>query len=309
MRNCPFCESSNARRFGARRGATFLRCASCRSIYRDVEYQAFERLHVEAFEEDEFLDRVIASLGTKPATEAWDRLELPGTTVLEIGPGAGHLLAGAAARQRGVIAVESSARHRAFIEQTWGIKAIFPSMEDIPADLTVDTILAINVLEHVYDVASFLASIGKHLVPGGLFYFSAPNADALVCSVVRTMWSMFKEPDHVSFPTSASIRAAASKAGLIVEQVWSAEMALETPVGLAVAGRDRWRERGVAGDLVASTSSRGTGPRTENIGGRGSRALARLDSARWARYEPSSVACALLGRAGTIRARLRRPAN
>lgn len=307
MRICPFCESVNARRFGIRLGATFLRCNSCRSIFRDLDRDAFERLHDEAFEEDEFLDRVIAQLGTQPAVDAWDRLGLTGVTVLEIGPGGGHLLAGAAARQHTVFAVESSARHRAFISHTWGIPTVFASMDDLPADFTVDTVLAINVLEHVYDITSFLSAIRRHLVPGGVFYFSAPNAEALVSSAARTMWSMFKEPDHVSFPSRAGVRAAASRLRFIVERVWSEEMAFETPVGLAVAARDLLSERGIERAPTASAVKHAAEPETRPIGGQGSRALARLDATPWARYEPFSVACALLGRAGTVRAKLRRP--
>ena len=307
MRECPFCGSGVAQRFGDPLGAEFVRCRSCRSIHRDLDHDAFQRLHDEAFEEDDLLDRVVAGHGTEPVIEAWDRLDLPGSTVLEIGPGAGHLLAGAASRQRTVMAVETSARHRAFIRQAWGIETLFASVDDIPTGLAVDTILAVNVLEHVYDISSFLVSIRRHLVPGGIFFFSTPNAEALVCSLARTMWSMFKEPDHVSFPSRAGVGVAASEAGLIVERVWSSEMAFETPVGLGVAARDLWRERHLAAVGGLSTTDPAGHPGATATGGGGSRALARLNTARWARYEPSSVVCGRLGRAGTVKAVLRRP--
>lgn len=309
MRECPFCESASARRFGTRHDATFVRCNSCRSIYRDIGSKAFQRLHEQAFEEDEFLDRVIAAAGTKPDFAAWDRLELPGATILEIGSGAGHLLAAAAARHRNVIAVESSARHREFIQRTWGIDTLFRSLDELPPALTVDAIVAVNVLEHVYEVSSLLSAIRRHLVPGGVFYFSAPSADALVCSLIRTMWSMFKEPDHVSFPSRAGVRAAARKAGFVVEHLSSDEMAFETPVGLGVAVRDRWRDRPLRDGAVASLTTPAVGLPTKAIGGAGSRALARLNAVTWARYEPSRIACVILGRAATIKATLRRPLN
>lgn len=306
MRACPFCGSTTAQRFGHRHGAQFLRCRSCRSIYRDLDVEAFERLHEQAFEEDDFLDRVVAGHGTEPASQAWDRLDLPGSTVLEIGPGAGHLLAGAAVCGRRVMAVETSARHRAFIREMWGIDTLFESIDDLPADLAVDAVVAINVLEHVYDIASFLKSIRRHLVPGGNFFFSTPNAEALVCSMAKTQWSMFKEPDHVSFPSRAGACAAALEAGVVVERVWSDEMAFETPVGLGVAARDLWRERYSAAQRAYTSGPANDGGATITSGG-GSRALAKLNGARWARYEPSSLVCARLGRAGTVKAMLRRP--
>lgn len=298
---CPFCGSLRSSPFGRRRGGEFRRCRSCRSIHRPMSDEAYGRLHDDAFEHDDFLDRIVAARGAIPATDVWDRLQLPGTTVLEIGPGAGHLLAGAAQRHRTVTAVETSARHRAFIRSTWGIDAVFPSMDELPDGLQFDAVVAINVLEHVRHVDAFLDQICRRLRPGGVLFVSTPNAEALVCSVARTMWSMFKEPDHVSFPSRAGVRAAAVRAGLDVEALWSDEMAFETPVGLVVAARDLWRERTRPEGVLVPAGGSGTAP----VGGRGTRAMASISARRWARFEPSSRIAGGLGRAGTVKARLR----
>lgn len=305
VRACPFCASKGGRRFGARRGAEFTRCRACRSIHRQIGPDDFDRLHAEAFEEDDFLERVIAGRGVEPDLLAWDALGLDGRRVLEIGPGSGHLLAAAAARHRTVSAVETSARHRAFVRRTWGIEAVFASLEEVPPDHVVDLVVAINVLEHVYDVRAFLAAIGERLVPGGSLFVSTPNADALVCSLAGTMWSMFKEPDHVSFPTRRGLASAATAAGLLVDRVWSGEMAFETPVGLGVAVRDRWKERPTVG--APPTDPAGDPPAPVEVAGRGSRLLADLSRHRLARYEPTSAMVARLGRAGTVKAVLKRP--
>lgn len=305
VRACPFCASTDGQRFGVRRGAEFTRCRRCRSIHREIGLDGFDRLHAEAFEEDDFLDRVIAGRGVEPDFVAWDALALGGGRVLEIGPGSGHLLAAAAARQRRVSAVETSARHRDFVRRTWGIEAVFASLEDLPADHVVDLVVAINVLEHVYDVRGFLAAIAEHLAPGGSLFVSTPNADALVCSLAGTMWSMFKEPDHVSFPTRGGLASAAGAAGLVADRVWSGEMAFETPVGLGVAARDRWKER-TAFDAAPVDDDGHPGPPAE-VAGRGSRLLADLSRHPLARYEPTSALVARLGRAGTVKAVLRRP--
>lgn len=306
MRECPFCGSGNRQRFGSRLGAEFIRCRSCRSIYRDITIEEFDRVHEDAFEEGDFLERILAGYGREPDVKAWDRLALPGSSVLEIGPGAGHLLAGAAARQRTVFAVETSARHREFLRESWGIERLFASMASLPTDLRVETIVAINVLEHVYDIGPFLASIREHLVPGGVAFLSTPNAEALVCSLMRTMWSMFKQPDHVSFPSRVGLRTAASKASLVGDRIWSGEMAFETPVGLGVAGRDLWKERHAVEVGTAQVVGPSGAPRAPATTGRGSRALADLNRSRAARYEPTSVVLARLGRAGTVKAVLRR---
>ena len=127
----------------------------CRSVYRDLTAGKFEQLHGEACQDTRFVDSSVATARLEPASARWEELSLPGTSLLEIGPGSGHLLAAAHKAGRSVAAVESSEVHRAFIRDTWGIRSLYPDITAIPDGLLYDSVVAINVLEHVYDIATF----------------------------------------------------------------------------------------------------------------------------------------------------------
>ena len=80
----------------------------------------FEQLHGEAHQDTRFVDATVAAVGLEPASARWDKLSLPGRSLLEIGPGTGHLLAAAHKAGRSVAAVESSKVHRTFINDDVG---------------------------------------------------------------------------------------------------------------------------------------------------------------------------------------------
>src|ERR1700753_1182218 len=110
-RRCPFCGSDSSRFIGTRVDA-WAKCLNCRSIYRDITTDRFHQIHYEAFQDSEFIEASVAFTGLAPSDELWDSLALPGESVLEVGPGSGHLLAAARRAGRSVEAVESSKVHR-----------------------------------------------------------------------------------------------------------------------------------------------------------------------------------------------------
>ena len=116
------------------------------------------------------MNSMVAAVGLEPASARWEGLSLPGTSLLEIGPGTGHLLVAAHKAGRSVAAVEPSEVHRAFIRDTWGIRSLYPDITAIPDGLLFDSVVAINVLEHVYGIITFLSSITKLLAPDGVLF-------------------------------------------------------------------------------------------------------------------------------------------
>ena len=157
-RRCPFCRSDSSRAVGTRVDI-WAKCQNCRSVFRDITPARFQQIHDEAFQDSEYIDSSNALIGREPLCARWDGLALPGGSVLEIGPGSGHLLA--AAREAGcsVEAVESSAVHRDYIRDTWGIGSLYSTMDEIPDGRAFDAIVAINVFEHIYDIAAFLCAV------------------------------------------------------------------------------------------------------------------------------------------------------
>ncbi len=226
--------------------------------------------------------------------------------MLEIGPGSGHLLA--AAREAGcsVEAVESSAVHRDYIRDTWGIGTLYSTMDEIPDGRTFDAVVAINVFEHIYDIAAFLRAVREVLTPGGTFYLSTPNALSFEATALRAWWAMCKVHDHVSFPSSSGLAMAAQASGLRIERIWSTGLPFEFPVSALIAARDRSRTRRGLG-RAAEQSLAATGPALESgkVNPGAKTALARFYSAA-APFDPVYRLSGALGRAGSLKARLTR---
>lgn len=311
-RRCPFCRSNSSRIIGTRVDV-WAKCLNCRSVFRDITPARFQQIHDEAFQDSTHIDSVLALAGDQPLRSVWDLLSLPGGSVLEIGPGSGHLLA--AARQAGctVEAVESSAVHREYIASAWGIDSVYAAMDEIPAGRTFETVLAINVFEHVYDIAAFLCAVRKVLAPGGTFFLSTPNASSLEVTVLRTWWSMCKVHDHVTFPSAAGLAVAARESGLRVGRIWSAGLPFEFPVSALVAARDRVRAgRGLArpGPTAEPAQAQPGAPAGATPEGGGAGPAAKAALARFysmaAPLDPAYRVLGALGRAGCVKARLTR---
>jgi 2-polyprenyl-3-methyl-5-hydroxy-6-metoxy-1,4-benzoquinol methylase len=310
-RRCPFCRSEVSRIIGTRVDP-WAKCLNCRSVFRDITTARFDQIHTEAFQDSTHIDATLAFAGEQPLRALWDLLALPGGSVLEIGPGSGHLLAAASQAGCSVQAVESSAVHRDYIRNAWGIGPVYATMDEIPAGRTFDTVMAVNVFEHIYDIAAFLRTVREVLAPGGTFYLSTPNAASLEATLLRTWWSMCKVHDHVSFPSSAGLAAAARESGLSVGRIWSTGLPFEFPVSALVAARDRIRARRSTGPPAAATSPAGTPARPaparlpEGAGGVNpavNAAIARFYSMA-AAFDPAYRVIGALGRAGSVKARL-----
>lgn len=307
-RRCPFCRNDSSRAVGTRVDV-WVKCLSCRSIFRDITPARFQQIHNESFQDSEYIESSVALTGRGPSSALWDALALPGASVLEIGPGSGHLLA--AAKQAGcsVEAVESSALHRGYIRDAWGIDSVYATMDEIPADRAFDTVVAINVFEHIYDIAAFLRAVRKVLAPAGTFFLSTPNAMSLEATVLGTWWAMCKVHDHVSFPSPTGLARAAREGGLRVGRIWSTGLPCEFGVSALTAARDRVRERRgigkpaepVQGQVLDQVQAlAGPGP----AGGSFNRtALSRFYSIA-APFDPAYRVLGALGRAGSVKARL-----
>jgi SAM-dependent methyltransferase len=282
-----------------------VRCRNCRSVFRDITPARFAQIHDEAFQDFGYIESLSAFTGDRPLHALWELLALPRGSVLEIGPGTGHLLA--AARDSGcpVEAVESSAVHRDYIRDTWGIGAVHSTMDEIPAGRTFDSVVAINVFEHVYDIAVFLRSVRNVLAPGGTFYLSTSNARSLEAALLRTWWPMCKVYDHVSFPSPAGLAIAAQHSGLRVGRIWSAGLPFEFPVSALAAARDRaLAHRGVKpSDSGRTTDKPVCTSGNENSAPGAKTALGRFYALAGPLALTSQVLGAL-GRAGSVKARL-----
>ena len=301
-RQCPFCFSTSGRVFGVR-GGVWIKCKECGSIFQDITVEQFEQLHHEAWQTHAFVNSAVAVSGLEPARALWAELSLPGTSLLEIGPGSGHLLAAARDAGRTVAAIETSEINRNFIRKTWGIGSLYADIADVPADRSFDAIIMINVLEHVYDIAGFLAVTSKLLSKTGVIFISTVNGVSLEAAVLGSWWAMCKQHDHVSFPSPEGLSRVALAADLRPERIWSGELPFEFPISVLVAARDWAQARHHPGADLGHDHSVEELPDAADLSRKAR--LARFYSAS-GRFDPTARLLGALGRAATVKARLHR---
>ena len=245
------------------------------------------------------IESAVAFTGQRPLRELWSELAGPGNSVLQVGPGSGHLLAAARRAGCSVAAVEPSKVHRDFIGDVWNIDPVYESLDAVPVGRDYDTIVAGGTLGRVYDVTGFLTVIRRLLAPGGTCYLSAPNARSLEASVLGAWWPACKGGDQVSVPSAPGLAAAAREAGLRVRRIWSTGLPFELPVSALVAVRDRVRAGRGSGGRVPGLPP--AGPLIVHAGGNAAQAnfydVASL-------VDPSYRMLGRIGRAASLHAYL-----
>ena len=213
------------------------RCSVCGAFLRTDR----RSLDTDVYEEGAFARSIENSVGTEPDFAKFDEIAplLRDGSILEIGVGTGHLLAAAQARGRTVSGTEQSAHHREYVKRHWGLKVT----DELPPG-PFDNVISFNVFEHIADPYQHLLEVRCSLKRGGRFLISTANANCLIARLCGPWWAMFKPEDHFSIPSPMSLRMVGERANFRVGPIWCSEYPLETPVGIAIALRDRMNRAG-----------------------------------------------------------------
>ena len=142
-----------------------------------------------------------------------------GGSVLEVGCGYGFFLDEAAAfagRRYGTEMSPAAARRAEALNQAAArnLQIYAGGLEAVPADLEVDLIVALHVIEHIYDPVSFVEAAMRHLAPGGRIVLAAPDMGSFWRLAMGRAWPSFKFPEHVSFFDARTLASLMAKAGL-----------------------------------------------------------------------------------------------
>jgi len=143
-----------------------------------------------------------------------------GARVLEIGAGMGNLSRHLAPRRQLYIATDIDSEHLARLRVRFQLRPNVKLMRcdlSAPADFVplagqADTVICLNVLEHIEDDAAGLANIASALVPGGVAIVLVPQDQGLYGTLDR-------ELGHYRRYSETGLRAKMEAAGLAVEQV------------------------------------------------------------------------------------------
>jgi len=191
------------------------RCRACSFIYADSEElgelaSLYECLTDVVYEE---------SQDTRARQMRWVLRQAlaarPGArTVLDIGAGAGALLAEAERAGLDAVGVEPS---REFVQRARAanavdiVQGIFP--HPALAGRTFDIVFMVDVIEHVPEPVELLRAAAHALAPGGIVLVVTPDVDSFAARKLRGRWWHFHIA-HVGYFSYRSLAKAARRAGL-----------------------------------------------------------------------------------------------
>lgn len=234
---CPACSSSDSSLFGSKRGFEYQRCSACRTVYTSPrpdasllesfyttsQNYAYWNQHIFPATEIARRERIFRPRAQR--LSALCRQHLPSlssgssradATFLEIGAGFGTFCdeVRATGLFSRVIAVEptpglaSTCRSR-------GIETIESVVEHLTLDIKVDVVAAFEVIEHLFDPASFIRTSAALLKPGGLLLLSCPNVLGFAISSLGVASGSF-DHEHLNYFHPRSLSHLAERCGLDV---------------------------------------------------------------------------------------------
>ncbi len=83
-----------------------------------------------------------------------------------------------------------------------------------------DAVLMLNVVEHLQDPDSYVATVAQMLSAGGVFWVETPNAGSFTARVSGKNWLHFDPPHHVWMFDKAGISQLLVRHGFAIEQIY-----------------------------------------------------------------------------------------
>jgi len=87
-------------------------------------------------------------------------------------------------------------------------------VDQIPLNRKFDCIVAIHVIEHIYEPKEFLEKLYNRLKPGGKMILATPNMGSFWRYLMGYRWPSFKIPEHILFFDKKTLHTAMQQVGL-----------------------------------------------------------------------------------------------
>jgi len=141
------------------------------------------------------------------------RKEILQGEILEIGCGTGILLKEAHPYCRRRAGTEFCGNAAAKASET-ADEIIVGGLEQVPISSRFDLIIAVNVIEHVYNPKDFLRTASRFLKKNGKIVLVTLDIDSLWHHLFRHRWPSFKIPEHILYFNRKSLQYLAQESAL-----------------------------------------------------------------------------------------------
>jgi 2-polyprenyl-3-methyl-5-hydroxy-6-metoxy-1,4-benzoquinol methylase len=141
------------------------------------------------------------------------KYRLTGGDLLEVGCGYGYLLDEARAFFDRRVGTDFSPQ-AAQIARATGAEVFIGGIEQIPVEREFDCVVAIQVIEHIYQPLSFVKQLTSHTKPGGHIVVATPDIGGVLRKTMGRHWPSFKVPEHVLYLDFRTLSVLMYEAGL-----------------------------------------------------------------------------------------------
>ncbi len=221
---CALCHGSRHKTFLIAKQRTVIECAECGlralspmpsldemvSVNEETVHPFFNA----CLEDEDSYRRYFA-----PKLDDLQRYE-PSGRLLDVGCGAGFFLDAARARGFAVQGVDLSPVPASYATEQLGLDVTVGSLYGYESiGDAFDAVTIFQTIEHDPDPAALCAQLFRLLKPGGALMVTTPAADGFVARVMGKRWFGYRNVEHVSFFSRASLRHALEAAGFEIEFV------------------------------------------------------------------------------------------
>ncbi len=210
----------------------FLECAGCGHVYlsprpRLDEMEVIYRNYLtsnpaSAYYPSPAVAWIKDNLFDRPRLRPVLRRLKPGSSVLDIGAGAGRLLL--LLRRVSKVPVRLFANDFSFDKETEArfardeVAMLPGAIEFCETDERFDAITGIHVIEHVLDPPAVFRWAFAHLNPGGVLYLETPDCKAVLRRLFGSHWGHTHFPRHLNLFSKKHLAKLATDAGFVVER-------------------------------------------------------------------------------------------
>ncbi len=222
---CPVCSSSNMSIIHVFGPFKVVSCRACKLLYLNPRLK-------ESAIEDVYQKGAYFLKGGKTGYEDYrsqeaslritfrrflKELKLRGMTsgrLLEVGCGYGYFLDEAKDFFSFRAGTELSVKASTYAQRMAGAEIFVGTIDVLPSHLKdFDTIVLINVIEHIYAPVEFLRALLQRLGDSGTIVIATPDIGSFWYSLMKKKWPSFKIPEHVVFYTEKTLSSLLERAG------------------------------------------------------------------------------------------------
>ena len=212
-RSCPSCGSGQSGAMSGYEADRLVRCSACRLVFAagrpsDADLTAHYSGYGTAW-----FDSPLTRVRYAELLDSFAPYRRTGR-ILDFGSGAGYFVEEAQRRgweacgiEFGTLALQMAA------ERGLDVRAAPLTEETFPPG-HFDVVTAFEVIEHLRDPLDDAQAIARVLRPGGLFYCTTPNFNAVTRRLLRARWSSIGYPEHLSYFTTRTLAELLGRVGL-----------------------------------------------------------------------------------------------